>query len=189
MARSKEFDRDEVLDSAIEIFREHGYEGSSTVMLVRAMGISKQSTYDTFGDKWKLYCSAVQRYVAGEVAQHLKVLREQPTALAGLEKLIERVILHANHACLGVSSICEFGKSRPELNQIHDAARPVIQKAIVERICQAQEAGEIAADLDPNEAAGFITANIAAIRIAARGGADFRSLTAIGQMTIRALKP
>lgn len=188
MARSKEFDRDEVLDSAIEIFREHGYEGSSTVMLVRAMGISKQSTYDTFGDKWKLYCSAVQRYIAGETTQHLKALREQPTALAGLQKLIERVIVQANHACLGVSSICEFGKSRPELNQIHDAASQVIQKAIAERVGQAQEAGEIAAELNPIEAAGFITANIAAIRIAARGGADLHSLTTIGQMVIRALK-
>ena len=52
MARNKEFDRDDALDAAIGVFREHGFEGTSTDMLVRAMKIGRQSLYYTFGDKW-----------------------------------------------------------------------------------------------------------------------------------------
>ncbi|RVN58145.1 TetR family transcriptional regulator, partial [Sinorhizobium meliloti] len=36
MARIKEFDRDEALDAAIAVFREHGFEGTSTEMLLKA---------------------------------------------------------------------------------------------------------------------------------------------------------
>ncbi|OWJ59872.1 TetR/AcrR family transcriptional regulator, partial [Inquilinus limosus] len=48
MARPKEFDSEKALDAAIEVFREHGFDGTSTDMLVRAMGIGRQSLYDTF---------------------------------------------------------------------------------------------------------------------------------------------
>lgn len=61
MARTRQFDADTALDAAIDVFREHGFEGSSAQMLVAAMGIGRQSLYATFGDKWQLYCSAVRR--------------------------------------------------------------------------------------------------------------------------------
>ena len=62
MARTKEFDKELALNAAIRVFREHGFDGTSTDMLVREMKIGRQSLYDTFGDKWKLYCLAVERY-------------------------------------------------------------------------------------------------------------------------------
>jgi TetR/AcrR family transcriptional repressor of nem operon len=55
MARPKEFVEEQALDAAIEVFREHGFEGTSAEMLVRAMRIGRQSLYDTFGDKWEIY--------------------------------------------------------------------------------------------------------------------------------------
>lgn len=51
MARQKEFDRDEVLHKAMEVFWTRGYEGASIEDLVKHMGINRQSMYDTFGDK------------------------------------------------------------------------------------------------------------------------------------------
>jgi TetR/AcrR family transcriptional regulator, transcriptional repressor for nem operon len=55
MARPKEFVEEQALDAAIEVFREHGFEGTSAEMVVRAMRIGRQSLYDTFGDKWEIY--------------------------------------------------------------------------------------------------------------------------------------
>ena len=60
MARSKEFDRDTVLKDAMKVFGDHGYEGTSTEVLMREMGIGRQSMYDTFGDKRQLYLEALQ---------------------------------------------------------------------------------------------------------------------------------
>jgi TetR/AcrR family transcriptional regulator, transcriptional repressor for nem operon len=51
MARQKEFNRDEVLHKATEVFWTRGYERASMQDLVEHMGINRQSIYDTFGDK------------------------------------------------------------------------------------------------------------------------------------------
>jgi TetR/AcrR family transcriptional repressor of nem operon len=60
MARQKEFDRDDALDEAVKVFASHGYEGASTDALLSHMGISRQSMYDTFGDKRQLYLFVTQ---------------------------------------------------------------------------------------------------------------------------------
>src|SRR5580692_10417195 len=53
MARSKEFDPERALNKAMHLFWRRGYENTSVGELLRAMGIAKQSLYDTFGDKWR----------------------------------------------------------------------------------------------------------------------------------------
>jgi AcrR family transcriptional regulator len=69
MARPREFDRDEAVRLAIDVFREKGFEGTSTDDLLCAMGIGRQSMYDTFGDKRGLYIEALRRYNAESVAE------------------------------------------------------------------------------------------------------------------------
>lgn len=188
MARPKSFDADQALDAAIGVFREHGFEGTSAQMLVRAMGVGRQSLYDTFGDKWRLYCAAVRRYADGEISAHLEALRRGPSALRGLEAMVGRVVESARTPCLGVGSICEFGRSRPELSEIHDAAARVLHTAIEARVRDAQGQHDLRADLDPTEAAAFLTASFASLRIAARGGADAARLKGLADLALRALR-
>jgi AcrR family transcriptional regulator len=188
MARPKAFDIDLALDDAISVFREHGYEGASAEMLVRAMGIGRQSLYDTFGDKWGLYCAAVRRYAQAETRAHLQALRSELRASDGLAAMVTRVVAQASTPCLGVNSICEFGRSRPELTDIHAAARTVLHAAISERVQEAQADGDLAPDLAPEETADFLSASFAGIRIAARGGAAPSRLEGLGALAMRALR-
>ena len=187
MARPKAFDEELALDAAIDVFREHGFEGASAEMLVRAMRIGRQSLYDSFGDKWRLYLSAVRRYALAEAEAHVRTLRNEARAIDGVRAMIDRVVADAGRSCLGVNSICEFGRSRPELAEIHDAVAGMIDAAIIERLREAQTDGDVARDLDPGQAAGFLSASFAAVRIAARGGADAEHLRALGRLTMRAL--
>jgi AcrR family transcriptional regulator len=62
MARTKEFDPEAALQKAVGVFWRLGYERTSLDMLMRAMGISKQSLYDTFGDKRSIYFRAMYQY-------------------------------------------------------------------------------------------------------------------------------
>ena len=188
MARHKEFDRDEALDRAIGVFREHGFEGSSSTMLVEAMKIGRQSLYDTFGDKWGLYVEAVGRYSAGELEAHRERLRSGPRAIDGLRAMLERVAAQAHLACLGVNSVCEFGRRHDDLNKAREAAEAVLQQAIVARVRDAQAEGDVAADLDPQAAAGFLQTNLAGLRIAARGGASADQLKILTAYALRALR-
>lgn len=188
MARPREFDADAALDSAIDVFREYGFEGSSAQMLVDAMGIGRQSLYATFGDKWQLYCSAVRRYGMGECAAHFDALRSGARAIDGIKAMLHRVVQTADQPCLGVGSIYEFGASRPDLVEVNGRFAKSMRNALADRVRDAQNEGDIAADLAPDMTAEFLIANIAAIRVAGRGGADRATLSGLADMTLRALR-
>src|SRR5690554_2174816 len=62
MPRAKAFDPEVALDRAVELFWRLGYEGTSMAKLLEFMGISRQSLYDTYGDKHSLFLAVVDRY-------------------------------------------------------------------------------------------------------------------------------
>src|SRR5258707_11434016 len=84
MARPREFDRGEALKRAMAVFWEKGYEGTSTDDLVRAMGIGRQSMYDTFGDKHQLYLEALQLYEASSGAELFRRIYESSSPFVAL---------------------------------------------------------------------------------------------------------
>ena len=75
MARHKEFDREEVLMKAMDVFWEKGYESASMQDLVGAMGIGRASLYDTFGSKHALFTEAMDRYGRWVQTDFLAALR------------------------------------------------------------------------------------------------------------------
>lgn len=62
MGRPKSFEPDVVLDRAIDVFWEKGYDGASVDDLTRAMGINRFSMYSTFGDKHGLFLNALKKH-------------------------------------------------------------------------------------------------------------------------------
>lgn len=62
MGRPKAFDEDAVLDRAAELFWTQGYEATSISDLEERLGVGRQSLYDTFGDKRRLFLRAIERY-------------------------------------------------------------------------------------------------------------------------------
>jgi TetR/AcrR family transcriptional regulator, transcriptional repressor for nem operon len=188
MARHKEFDRDMAIDAAIAVFREHGFEGTSTGMLVAGMGIGRQSLYDTFGDKWQLYQAALQHYSAGETFEHATALKQGPRAVDGIRAMLDRVVERAAEPCLGIAAICEFGRSKPELAKIQDTSARGLRANISKAVREAQAEGSVTDDSDPGEIADFLVACIAGIRVAARGGAGRRALNSLARYALRALR-
>jgi len=192
MARPKEFDHDTALLAAIQVFSDLGFEGASTDALTRAMRIGRQSLYDTFGDKWRLYLKAVQRYTADSISEQIRVLNGGPSALKGLEAHIYGAVNNAladpSPSCLGISAICEFGQSNPELAMISETANRTLLSALERRISEAKREGEIGSDVDAREAAVFFGASLVGIKMAARAGASSEHLRAIARMALRSLR-
>jgi len=62
MARTREFDEGQVLEAAMQLFWEKGYEATSLSDLTSRMGIQRPSIYSTFGDKRELFEAALRRY-------------------------------------------------------------------------------------------------------------------------------
>ena len=64
MGRPREFDVEQALDQALEVFWRNGYEGASISELTQAMGISPPSLYAAFGNKEGLFRKTLDRYIA-----------------------------------------------------------------------------------------------------------------------------
>ena len=115
MARPREFDRDAAVQRAMSVFWRKGYAATSTDDLLRAMNIGRQSMYDTFGDKHRLYLETLERYQRESVAENIRRLRSTASPLAGVEALVIGIIASDKSArergCMGVGSICEFGNT------------------------------------------------------------------------------
>lgn len=77
--RPREFDLEEALDKAIDVFWRQGYGGTSLSDLTEAMGISRPSLYSAFGNKEQTFKAAVERYAHIDMAYVNDALAE-PTA-------------------------------------------------------------------------------------------------------------
>src|SRR6188768_3917472 len=87
VGRPRAFDEETVLDRAIQVFWQHGYEGASLSALTSAMGINRPSLYATFGSKEQLFQRAFARYHESHVAG-VRAALQQPTAYAAIEAFL-----------------------------------------------------------------------------------------------------
>lgn len=192
MPRPKEFDRELALKEAIKIFCETGYEGTSTDDLLQGMDISRQSMYDTFGDKRALYLEALRHYITERVANQIRILSAEASALKGLEAVLKEAAIggaqEGTSGCMGLGAISEFGQSDHEIASLIDTTARTLLSAVQHRIEDGKSRGEISAGLDTLAGAEFITAMFSAIKLAARGGASPQTLRNIAQMAVRSLK-
>lgn len=191
MARPKEFDREEVLEEAIKVFADHGFGGTSTDALLKAMGISRQSMYDTFGDKRQLFLEALQRYSAGSVSEIIRSLNAGTSPLKRLEAALvafaSRPKAETALGCMGVSSTCEFGRSDPEVAIANDVAARTLHAALERVIAEGKASREVRSDVDVRTAAQFLGVTLFGMKVAARGGVSASALRDIARMAIRSL--
>src|SRR5262245_28933442 len=89
--RVRQFDVDKALDKALEVFSEHGYEGTSLPMLTKAMGINRPSLYAAFGNKEQLFRKALDLYQTGPQS-FLAGALAKPTARAVAEAIFSGFI-------------------------------------------------------------------------------------------------
>jgi TetR/AcrR family transcriptional regulator, transcriptional repressor for nem operon len=192
MARPKEFDRDVAVERAMSIFWSKGYAATSTDDLLQAMEIGRQSMYDTFGDKRRLYVEALERYQLESVAGHIRRLRSIASPLAGIEALLVGVISSdrttREKGCMGVGAICEFGNADTKLAELRVKSGGLLHKALVERLRDAQAAGEIGESVDIERAARFVGTTMFGLQVAAKAGESARALRDVAAFAIAGLR-
>jgi TetR/AcrR family transcriptional repressor of nem operon len=192
MARPKEFDRDAAVERAMSVFWRKGYAATSTDDLLDAMKIGRQSMYDTFGGKRRLYLEALERYQLESVAGNIGRLRSTASPLAGIEALVVGIIASdkslRERGCMGVGSIGEFGNTDPDLVTSRAKSGGAQHRALIERLRHAQAANEIEANVDIERAARFVETTMFGLQVAARAGASFQTLRDTAAFAIESLR-
>jgi TetR/AcrR family transcriptional regulator, transcriptional repressor for nem operon len=192
MARPREFDRDAAVERAMSVFWLKGYAATSTDDLLRAMKIGRQSMYDTFGDKHRLYLEALERYQRESVAENVGRLRSTDSPLAGIEAFVIGLLAADRSArergCMGVGSISEFGTTDPDLVALRVKSASAQHRALIERLRHAQAANEIGANVDIERAARFVEITMFGLQVAAKAGVSLQALRDTAAFAIASLR-
>jgi TetR/AcrR family transcriptional repressor of nem operon len=177
MARTKDFDEQEVLDKAVELFWRKGYNATSMQDLVDELGISRSSLYDTFGDKHALFMTALERYRV-EGSERLRSIMESPLpAREIIKKLLEvtagELFNDQQHkGCFMVNAEVEVAPHDKEVNQVVCENDQQVEEAFYRVIKRGQESGEIANQQDARALARFTFNTVKGIRVSAKTTSD-----------------
>jgi TetR/AcrR family transcriptional regulator, transcriptional repressor for nem operon len=157
--RSKEFEETAVLDKAMKLFWEQGYEKTSMNDLVEQMGIHRRSLYDTFSDKHTLFLKAMDRYgdkINATLAGGSKRSKTAAEALQFIFGFMIRGEEDSPSGCLMVNSAVELAARDADVDTKATEAFTTAEQLLKEIILWGQQNGEFTSDHDAGELAEYL---------------------------------
>lgn len=192
MGRNKEFDRDEVLQRAMEVFWSRGYEAASIQDLIKHMGINRQSLYDTFGDKHALYLQALDRYREVETRKLFELLEKRGSVRKALGQLFGKVV--GGSLCSGERRGCFMVNATSELagRCKATAARACgnmdsMENALYRALVRGKKEGELRGVRDHRAVARFLYCNLQGLALMAKATPDRKRLEDVVKVTLSVL--
>lgn len=192
MARTKDFDEDEVLDKAIALFWHKGYNGTSMQDLIDSLGISRSSLYDTYTDKHTLYVKALERYQQAGNARLRAMINDHGPAKETVKKLLALAVGdlasdQQQKGCFMVNAEVEVAPHDRQISQLICKNDQQMEDLFFQVIKKGQDSGEIGNGRDARALARFIFNNVKGMRVTARTTADRAIFEDIMKLTVAAL--
>ena len=176
MGRKKSYDRDELVGKAMELFRDHGFAGTSAEMLVESLGVNRFSLYAEFGSKQGLFDAALERYDDQVLGQSFGRLETPGAGVDEIRALLE-FFGTAGHGrgygrgCLLCNTAVEFGPDDPSGAGFVQRYFKRLSRAFLAALSHAREQGDLPDSVDPKEESAFFTATVLGLFVMARAKA------------------
>ncbi|OIB00995.1 TetR family transcriptional regulator [Paenibacillus sp. LC231] len=191
MARSKEFEENEVLDKAMRLFWEQGYEKTSMTELVEHMGIHRRSLYDTFGDKHNLFLKAMDRFddkISAALAGGVKRSKTASEALQFIFSFMIEGDEDSPAGCLMVNSAVELAARDAEVDNKSTKSFTTAEQVLKEIILWGQREGEFTSTYNAEELAEYLHNVWIGLRVMARTSASKEKLHRITHISMKLLE-
>jgi len=192
MARTKDFDENEVLTKAIQLFWHKGYNATSMQDLVDALGISRSSLYDTYTDKHTLFLKALESY---QRAGNVKINEIVDQSVSAKDTVIKLMELATNElvgdkqqkGCFMVNAEVEVAPHDHEVSKLVCQNEQQMEAAFFQVIKKGQESGEIKNTQDALVLAKFIFNAVKGMQVTAKSTPDATSFGNIIRLTVAVL--
>ena len=174
MARPREFDEDEVLQAALRLFWEKGYEGTSLDDLMEAMRLTKSSLYKAFGSKETLFWRVVERYQRDFLDFRHAALAE-PTPRRIAERLLDGIVeLHCRGVnpvgCLELNTALAGSTASEAIRRKLVRGRELFRRRLRDRFEETMTTAPLPSGMASDDAASFIISLIQGLAVQAKGG-------------------
>lgn len=193
MPRTREFEPDQALQRAMDLFWFQGYADTSIDELVRATGASRYGLYATFGDKHDLFLLSLQRY-ARDVFGPMIALLEAPQASRGEIRAFFQSILQlirqpggrGRRGCLMCNTAVELGPFDPASAGRVRKHFHRVRVGFAHALKNARRSGELGRAIDVAATADYLLGVAQGAFVLARSGIEG---PAIERLLAIALKP
>lgn len=190
--RPLEFNPQQALQKAMDVFWCYGYEATSLQDLLAAMEISKSSFYQAFGSKHELFEACLRLFRERQVARMRRALEKAPSGLDFVRDMVraaarEATSRQAPKGCLIMNTATELsGRDVVIADLVGEGARQfaAVFRDAVER---AQSSGDISRDKEPVVLAGYIVSTISGLKTMAKAGMPAAALDDIANVALAAL--
>jgi TetR/AcrR family transcriptional repressor of nem operon len=193
MARKKEFDEDELLEKAVNLFWGKGYYATSAQDLVDGLGINRSSLYNTYTDKRTLFTKSLKHYQDKQTSAVLSLLNNADNIYEVVKEIFDRIIQESieddlTKGCFMVNTAVELSSHDPEVKDLVNRNNQSVVDALTRAIEKGQKSGQVNQNSTPLAVARFIFSTISGLRVTARSGADEKTLKDIASVTLQSLK-
>ncbi|ANF57747.1 TetR/AcrR family transcriptional regulator [Halotalea alkalilenta] len=174
MARPREFEEDQVLQAALQVFWDKGYEGTSLSDLLEAMGLTKSSLYKAFGSKEALFRRIVERYYRDFLGFRQEALAE-PTPRRIVERLLYGMTeLHRGAltppGCLETNAAVACSADAEPIRLELARNRERFRLQLRDRLEETAAAGPLPPGMTSDDAASLIVSLIQGLAVQAKAG-------------------
>lgn len=188
MGRHREFDVDKALDAALDVFWRKGYEGASYTDLTQATGVERPGLYAAFGNKEALFRLALERYYA-HYLNYFPAALMQPTSRLVVQHILSGAAeLHTRYpdrgGCMGVLAAVVGPDSVAPVQKTLVDARAGGEAALLGRLEQAREQGDLPANADCAALTAFIMTLLSGMSVQARNGSDRATLEMVAAQAL-----
>ena len=143
----KQFDPQEALRIAMQLFWAKGYASTGLAELQEQMGIGRKSLYDTFGNKRQLFIKALQLYSNSVVRQIFRELNKEGSPLGNVRRLMRTLQeLHSmpeSKGCLLGVSMAQCNTNDAEMAKVLRHHMKGVEEAYYKAFKRAQDMGEL----------------------------------------------
>jgi len=185
MPRPREFEPEQVLDTAMREFWARGYRATSVDDLVRATGVKPGSLYGAFpGGKHALLMGSLDRYSKLVVPQKLGELEDPGASLAEVRAYFDGLVSdllspEGRQGCLLVNSAIENAAADPAVAAVVRGHHARLEHCFTAALRTAQRRGEIPAAVDPVARAKGLVAASQGLMVIGKANPDEEVLRAI----------
>jgi len=161
MGRSKEYDRTEVLDKAMDQFWRSGYAHTSIRDLEKSMGINQFSIYNSFHSKAALYKEVLERYSQSMHQTNLKNLSSNDANISDIRDFFEQFASclldnEMPNSCMMVNSILMFEQFPDSIRQVVAAFFESVESYLCTALKNSKEKGLVRKDLNVEREARYL---------------------------------
>lgn len=189
--RPKAFDEVVVLERAMDLFWLHGYHGLGVSELLEGMGISRQSLYDTFGNKRGLFLRAIGHYRATQLAQALALLERDGSPLDNVRAVVSYFEGLAKderaRGCLVANTLVELGPHDEEVAAVLQETLGLLEGKLRSALEQARSAGELPNKKSPRQLSWALLNSMLGMAVAGKLRLDPQALADVYAGTLSML--